>query len=81
MWPALHYDDSAYNIKSAQSLVTWEQYRDFCSCTQRQLQVQCEMQCAKLAGSPITWEGRVTAARVTRVYNPLIPITNRLPLV
>lgn len=80
LWPALHYDDSAYSIKSAPSLVTWNQYREYCSCSERQLQVQCDMQCTKLAGLPITWEGRVIAARIVRVYNPIIQITNRLPL-
>lgn len=80
VWPALHYEDSAYSVKSASSLVTWEQYRDYCNCPERQLQVQCEIQCAKLVGSSITWEGRVTAARVVRIYNPLIQITNRLPM-
>uniref|UniRef100_A0A1B6GZ70 Wolframin n=1 Tax=Cuerna arida TaxID=1464854 RepID=A0A1B6GZ70_9HEMI len=81
IWPALHFEDNT-DVGSIPSSISWDQFQTMCPHveTETQTAVSAHVQCSQLIGIPVNWEGRVAAAKVVRVSNPLAHVVSRLPL-
>ncbi|XP_075223686.1 wolframin ER transmembrane glycoprotein wfs1 isoform X2 [Lycorma delicatula] len=61
--------DSVSN-NHASTVLTWLQFQQLCT---------SPVECSRLSGLPVKWEGRVSATRLVKIYNPISQLISRLP--
>ncbi|KAL7306085.1 hypothetical protein TKK_0001539 [Trichogramma kaykai] len=85
-WPVLSgYRDSSgleagpFELPSE---LTWEQYQNYChqpAWEETSSKAQVQVQCARLEGVPVAWEGYVVNTRVKSVQNNLVTVLDYFP--
>ncbi|GLH03547.1 Wolframin [Gryllus bimaculatus] len=77
----LSIQDDESSDRFPQGSLSWEQYLNYCHqpAWERTSMATVQLQCAQLAGTPVSWDGYISQVKIRSISNTLQTIVGKLP--